>query len=325
MYDSRIRVLREKLDNIPARLQTIEGYSKKLNNTYVFGADMPDDEYQEYLAKIRKDKSQVQRDKAQYIREIKQFDALKEQAGKALEFDYQVDKFANKAQAIYNKVATITDDHERYAIIHRHIEKVTVEKTTITQTFAIHPDGKEVTAKRITVYPFGKEPEVYYYVPNDGKGGRMLSYQDYEVAYMYLDDPYWKYQGRILDKYPTPTMLPFEMTYLPRMRDEGKYQRRELARAKREEIQHEAIDKLRKKGYISMAEMREISGLSYSAIYDAIKHGRLKGENRFKTWYSKKSDFTTYLDKYNPKPRPAGLKRRASQEQLAEQGKDERQ
>ena len=53
-----------------------------------------------------------------------------------------------------------------------------------------------------------------------------------------------------------------------------------------------------------MNEMREISGLSYGTLYKAIKEGKMKGKNMYRTWYAKKKEFETYLKKYAPKPRP---------------------
>ncbi len=320
-YENRIKVLQKKIDNIPTRLQAIDQNAEKLNKVYVLGGTMKDEQFRDLQAAIRRERSEVIKEKTQYLREVEHFKALQEQALKAMALDYETDPTLTRAQAVYRKVSTITDDHERSDIIHRHIEKVTLEKTTITQTFGIHPDGKEVFAKKITIYPFGKDKEVYFFVPYDGKGGHMLTYQDYERAYMYLDNPRWRIHGnRFHDQ--TPTMLPFEMEYLPRIKDEGKYRRRELARTNRENLKSEAIDKLRKQGYISMNEMRLLSKLSYSTIYDAIKQERLKGKNLFKTWYAKKKDFLKYLDKYKPQPRLARQKYGVYQEPSNDNGEE---
>lgn len=303
-YEDRIRILKEKVAAIPSRIKNIEQEQVRLNDVYVFSGTMDKEQYQRNLAAITKKRNDVQREKAEYLGEIEHFTSMIVQARKALEVDYQVDRFLDRAEAIYRKVSSITDDAERSEIIHRHIEKVILEKTTITQTFGIHPKGKEVTAKKITVFPFGHDEEIYFFVPNDGKGGHMLTYQDYEKAYSLLDNPHWSRMSSPSHLRTLRTMLPFEMQYLPRIKDEGKYRRREIVRAKREALESEAIDKLRKKGYISMNEMRLLSNLSYSTIYNAIKSGRLKAENLFKTWYAKKKDFTFYLEKYKPQPRP---------------------
>ena len=301
-YKERIQILKQKIAAIPARLEALEEEQERLNETYTRGGRKKE-KWLEGLAEIDRKKRAVMREKAEFLRDIEHFELMRVQAQKALEMDYKVDKYLSRAEAIYRKVSSITDDKERSEIIHRHIEKVIVEKTTLSQTFEKHPDGKEVLAKKITVYPFGGEEEIYYFIPNDGKGGHMLAYRDYEKAYSLSENPNW---NRHVKPYPIRerTMIPFEMQYLPRLKDEGKYRRREIVRANREALESEAIDKLRKKGYISMNEMRLLSNLSYSTIYNAIKSGRLKAENLFKTWYARKKDFTLYLEKYKPQPRP---------------------
>lgn len=303
-YDSNIATLQKKVEAIPERLGSIEQREARLNEVYVYNGTMKREQYQKLQASLQKERHEVQSDRAKYLRDIEHYQNLKEQAQKALETDYDVDKFLNRAEAIYHKISTITDDLERSEIIHRHIQKVTVEKTTIQQTFDIHPEGKEVTAKKITVYPYGHEQEVYYFVPYDGKGGRMLASRDYLKAFSNITIPAWEKNAHY---HPAERLQPLEMTYLARVKDESKYRRREQARLKREGLESKAIEQLRKQGYISMTEMRQLSNLSYSTIYRAIKIERLKAKNLFQTWYVKKVDFLAYLEEYKPKPRPKSI------------------
>ena len=134
-------------------------------------------------------------------------------------------------------------------------------------------------AKKIEVYPYTRSREVFYFLPNDGKGGVML--QEGPKGYRQ-----------------------FTMQYLPRFYDKGKFARRELVRAKREEIRTAEVDRLRKEGYIPINEMREISGLSDSTLRNAISGNKLKAVNVFHTWYAKRTDYLKYLEEYKPKPRP---------------------
>ncbi len=318
-YKERIRVLKEKVKAIPGRLSTIDRELERLGEAYVDGT-INKAKYELKKEEKRKRKHEILREKAEYLSNIEHINAMMAQATKALEKDASLKGFVNTwltVDKIIKRVSNITDDQERSDIIHRHIEKVTVEKTTIVQSFGNHPEGKEVLAKRITVYPFSSEKEVFYFVPNDGKGGHMLKYQDNEKVSMYLEKVLSRMQGnKTIEQ--TPTMLPFEMKYLQRIKDEGKYRRRELARAKRESLENEAIDKLRKQGYISMKEMQQLSKLSYSSIYRAIKQERLVAKHQFKTWYVKETDFLEYLDKYKPQPRPEQKKDRVIPEQSIE-------
>ena len=83
---------------------------------------------------------------------------------------------------------------------------------------------------------------------------------------------------------------------------------KDLSDDERESIKSIGTDKLRKQGYISMNEMRNISQLSYGSVYYAIKTGKLKAKNMFRTWYALKTDFESYLEKYKPKALPSRQK-----------------
>ena len=101
-----------------------------------------------------------------------------------------------------------------------------------------------------------------------------------------------------------PEYQEFTMEYLLRIIDEGKYQRRENQRKKREDAKNKELENMTKKGYISIKEMMDASKLSYSTLYNAIKDGKMVGKNVCKTWFVQREDFDAYLRKYNPQPRP---------------------
>ena len=157
--------------------------------------------------------------------------------------------------------------------------------------FDKYPEGKESTAKKILVYSYmTKTPSEFYFLPNNGKGGVMLK-----------KNPLG---GERLGEMGIPMYSEFSMEYLCRITDKGKRRRREVERARREQIKSQGTEQLRQQGYISMNEMRDLSQLSYSTLYDAIRRGKMKGKNMFKTWYVKKEDFQSFLDRYKPRPHP---------------------
>lgn len=297
-FKNRIRILQEKVEAIPSRLQSLRQKAERLNEVYI-GGTMDREQFLRLQTTFTKEKNDVQRERAKYMGEIERYETMINQTNRILEGNADV-KFMSKAQSVYEKVASITDDQERSDIIHRHIAKVTVEKTRITQTFAIHPEGKLVNAKKITIYPFGREQEVYFFIANDGKGGRMLSYQDYEKVEDHLPNVK-PFKMSVTEK---QTYIPFEMEYLQRIKDTGKYRRREEAKVKRESEQSQAIEEMRRRGYISMDEMRSRSHLSYCTIYQAIKDGRLAGKRVFRKWYVKETEYQQFIDQHKPRPRP---------------------
>ena len=153
----------------------------------------------------------------------------------------------------------------------------------------------ELLAKKILIYPFScAKPREFYFIPFNGKGGVMLSKNDNA--------------GEVYNIGGLATSLPlyqeYRMTYLKRTVDKGKNRRREIERAKRENIKSLGTEKLRKQGYISMNEMREASKLSYDTIRKAIRDGKMEGTNLFRTWYVKKQDFEAYIKREKPIARP---------------------
>lgn len=305
-------VLGQKLNTIKSRRKAVEEKMDNLLDALAEG--MKKEKFNARKALIIAEGKEIDADEANYKEQILKYEhliiELRERLGAKFDFktDEDIDLFIDDVDDIWNRVNSITDDIERSRIIHKHIEKVNIEATTINYTFAKYPEGKDVPAKRIRVYRYGyKNPEEFCFIPNNGKGGVMLTVHSTSGVI----------ETDIIDIH-VPKYSVFNMEYLPRIQDTGKYIRREVERAKRERIKSIGTDKLRKKGYISMNEMREISQLSYSSIYSAIKTGKLKGTNMYRTWYALKKDFDNYLTKYKPQPRPYRQKNKPYQPSVKE-------
>ena len=292
-------VIEQKLAALPMLRQSIEDRMDSLLDALAEG--MKKERFQTRKKALMQETKELENEEAEYKEQILRYDNLIEEVKNSLntkdsfESEDDIDAYIDNIETVKERVSSITDDEERSRIIHKHIEKVTVEVCTFNYKFGIHPEGKDAFAKRITVYAYMDfKPRVFYFVPYNGKGGVMLS-----------ENPDGGETVNILGKEVTiPKYSKFEMTYLPRIFDKNKYKRREIERAKRESIKSIGTDKLRAQGYISMNEMRVESKLSYSTLYNAIKEGKMEGKNMFKTWYVKRSDFEDYLRKYKPQPRP---------------------
>ena len=103
-----------------------------------------------------------------------------------------------------------------------------MEEVTILFASGKHPEGKEVVAKKITVFPFLRSREVFYFYPYGGHNGVIMQ-KDGKGGYREV-----------------------RMQYLKRLTDKWKRAKRELVRAKREEIRTAEVEKLRTEGYISL-------------------------------------------------------------------------
>lgn len=294
--EKAIAILKQKQSAISVRRKTIEEKMDALLDALAEG--MKKEKFAKRKSEIKNEERQIDADEALYIEQMAKYNALLEEAKRSFEneddfsTDSGIDAFLDKNDAIRARIASITDDEERSRIIHKHIEKVTIENTTIHYAFNSHPEGIDTKAKRILVYSFiTKNPDEYYFVPNNGKGGVMLFKN--------------KIQGERVGDANAPEYSVFKMEYLPRIFDEGKRKRREIKRARREQIKSKGTEELRAQGYITMNEMREASGLSYTTLYNAIRKGDMEGKNMFRIWYAKKSDFNDYIKTHKPRPNPS--------------------
>lgn len=283
-------ILQQKLDAIPSLLGEIEHRLDTLFDAYAEG--MKKENFLKRKQALLAEEKEVRRNEAEYKEELEHNRILEEEITRKIQSAYDVDAKQRSLQRhldsvkIVKRISEITDDAERSKIIHRNIEKVIIEEATINYVTNGHPEGKEVIAKKITVYPFLRSREIFYFYPNGGHNGVILQ-KDGKGGYRVL-----------------------RMQYLKRICDKWKKAKRELVRAKREEIRTAEVEELRQNGYISLNEMREISGLSDSTLRYAISNNKLKAKNVLRTWYAKKEDFVQYLEEYKPKPRPERQKYR---------------
>ena len=293
-------VLETKLANISSRRDIVEGKMDMLLDALAEG--MKKERFRTRKAALVAEQKEIDSDEANYKAQILKYEELitelRKQMGNNIDLDTDegIEAFLDDSENVWERVVAITDDTERSRIIHKHIEKITIEETTINYKFAKYPDGKDVLARLIKVFPYTmrNKPMIFYFVPNNGKGGTMLKVYDNAGQMVSLPTG---------EDVQIPQYEEFPMEYLPRIIDAGKKRRRELEKTKKANLKNLEIESLRKKGYISMNEMREDSKLSYATLYNAIKDGKMKGENMFSTWYVKKSDYKAYLKKYAPKPR----------------------
>lgn len=292
-------IVQQKLDAIPQSIAEIEQRRQRLHLAFVNGLN--EENYNRTREELSKEEKRVQATAADYKSQIQHYDSLIKEVQHNLDIDYdfthsQIMDYLDKMETIKERVAGITDDRERSDIIHKHIKKVSIEKTKIVYKFDIAPDGKETSAKKIEVYTYlSAKPETYFFIPNDGKGGTMLK----------QNAP----SGTITDPITGHTTIRPEyhkivVPYLRRITDKKKAERRQEARSKKKVAAEAKHKEMKEMGFVSMPEMKEISGMSYATLYDAIAKHKMTGIKVERVWFVQRSSFNEYLNKYKPKPRP---------------------
>lgn len=288
-------IVEDKIKALPSLRKSIDDRMETLFDAYAEG--MKKEKFQIRKKHLIDEQKELELNEAQYKEELARYNSLIAETEKNMEInlDYQtmdeIDAYLTYQEAVYKKVSSITNDEERSNIIHKHIKKITIEYTTVNYSFKKYPNGKDVAAKRILIYTYRYEnPREFFFIPNNGKGGIILT----------------KYQ---LPNDTTTRYKPYYVKYLNRITDKYKLRRREAERAKVKENIASGISLLTSQGYISISDMMNISKLSYSTLYNAIKDGKMSGKHQYKTWFVLDKDFKDYLHAYNPKPRKTGKKK----------------
>lgn len=284
-------ILEEKISAIETRKQSVDERMDTLLDALAEG--MKKARFDIRKKALMDELKEIEADEANYKSQLLKYEDLIEELTNQdiidLDTDEGIETFIDATEEVWDKVSSITDDNERSKIIHKHIHKVIVEATTINYKFKKYPEGKDVVAKRITIYAYTTlTPSVFYFIPNDGKGGLMLKENKETENAVYVN-----ISSHSHIEIPKYSVFPIE--YLPRIVDNGKKRRREKEKAEKTKIRENKIESMKQQGYLSMNDMIADSNLSYSTLYKAIKAGKLDGISVGKIWWVKKEDYTSYI------------------------------
>ena len=289
----------EKLNNIPTLLNSVNEKEERLHEAYVNG--MSKQRYNSIKEDIKQQRKEILLNQTNYKNQIQRIEAQQDDISKRMSIinfdgteddetlDIKVGEMIERSDRIKSRIAEITDDKERYRLIHKHIKEVTVERDSINYVFKKYPNGKVVPAKKIKVYAYHlKNPEVFCFIPNNGKGGIMLWERTHIEELKTLPIPL------VRDSTP-PKYIPYDMQYLQRVVDEHKINKRKAIREEKNKLMQQKIANLERKGYISMQEMMRISGRTQTTIYHQIYKKKMNGVKVGHEWYVPRLEFKDYL------------------------------
>lgn len=292
-------ILTQKLETIPSHREIVKEKRKRLRRIYAMGKEdgamLSDEEYNEMEADIKEEENKINKQEVEYIEQINHYNSLIEEVKKSIDmnFDFSnedaMQRYVETGESVRDRVVSITDDLERRRIVHKHIKKVTIEKSKIKYKFIHYPEEKEADAKKIIVYPYASKPRTFYFIPNNGKGGKMVEWmRDQEET---ITSPITG------EEMTLPKYVSFDYKYLNRVVDNRKYEKRQAIRdAKMKKLNKEREEML-KKGYITLDDMAVISGRPRLSVYYSMKNGMVEGVKVSGQWYCKKDDFENYLKK----------------------------
>jgi len=252
-YHERLSILNDKLGFIDARLAEQDEQDKRINTLYKMGRINTTEELMEEISKVREARKAILQEESAYIKEQEHLKKLivnietKFDLYNINETEDQLRKFLEFGKQIEN----ISDDKERFDIIHRHIKAVHIENSAIEYEFGIV--GRKLAKTRfITIEMFNGDIKYFHFIPFDGG------------------------KNTVLEANPDGTpVAAFKYEYLPRFFDEGKRKRQAEDKQRRKQNLAEKFPE--DKYIISFNKLKDFLGVERKMAYKLVEKGFLQG------------------------------------------------
>jgi len=274
------------LKNIEPRIKENQGKIERLQEMYIDG--LSKETYNRKKQLFIEERNNIKSEEIRYKDQLKHIqetinDLKDRQLSQSLSISDVKDIMNGKIDSILNtypiihgenkrKISQITDDAERYKIIHRQIKSVEIVPSIIKYPF--NSGEKEVKCKKIIVHTFlpteygkelGKTEGKYYFysIPNGGCGPLILDMSpemiDEDTTMIYnCDKNIYEYCDEISGA-----------IYLDRFRDIPKNKRR----TEKNEMRIQNIG-----NKLSIKELMKKYGLTYGKVYTWIHNGKVPSE-----------------------------------------------
>ena len=280
-YQREAEPIKQKLLNINPRIEELYSKRERLQEMYVDG--MKKEVYDKKKEEISDALKQIRAEEISYKNELKRIDAMINAQKVALSQQQKpittadiIDVISGKRDGVSSmypiqharlkqKILAITDEKERYKIIHRQIKSIEIKTTNIR--FPFKSGEKDVKAREIIMHTYigknGNEGLDYYMViSNGGSGPILIGFSPSEI-----DD-----DTPMLHDYDNNSDYYFEdlsVYYQQRYTDTSKKNRRNEKRS-------EVLSKVGNK--ITIKQISERYSVSANRIYYKIYKGLLPHE-----------------------------------------------
>ena len=249
-YQERIKVLDEKLSFIDARLEEQDNKKSRVVESYIDGHISKEIRDTKFKI-IDNERKKILKEQASFINEKEHLVSLLMNLDSRFNLD-EVDTIVTELDKIIKLkelISNISDDKERFDIIHRHIRKVTIENRVIDYNFKVRKT-KTARTKFITVTFYNGVERFFHSLSFDG-GQRVVLEANAD--------------GVVFQK--------FEYEYLRRLIDEKKIERRKKERTER--IQRLAERFPEDKYIFSFDKLKDFLGIKEKTAYKLVNHGFL--------------------------------------------------
>ena len=183
--EKQIATLNEKIAAVDPRLDDIASKRERIVEAYIEGS-ISKETKQKKFEELDEQKLNILRQKVEYEQK-KEYtqsridDILKIYAVSVSNAEDVADNMVS-VDNIKDKLEKSVTDEEKFRIVHKHIQQVTIEKSIITYKFNEKKE-KEAAAKFVTFNLYDGTEQYYYFLSTDGKGGHwIVSNSDRDVC-----------------------------------------------------------------------------------------------------------------------------------------------
>lgn len=256
-YQDQISVIDEKLGFIDTRLQEQDNRDQRISDLYEMGKIKSREELHKKYKEVADAKRAILQEQAALTNErehLLYLCASIDTNFDLLDFDQTLSEMSNIIM-LKEKIASITDDQQRYDIIHRHVRKVQVENSSIDYDFR-YVGKKQPKTRFITVELYNGEVKYFQYIPFSGG------------------------KNTIMEASPDGTPIcKYSYTYLMRFANDKKRNKRLEEKEQRKQA---FIDKYPEDKYIiSFAALTEFLGVERKMAYKLVNDGFLLPAKEF--------------------------------------------
>lgn len=181
-YEQELNNLYQKLSVIDTRLSELDNKRSRIVDAYIDG-DLTKAKRDEKFALLESQRKEILLDQVHFQNSVDHITALLCDLthNYGLEDVNTIVDHLERNMILRDRIYSITDDEERYRIVHRHIKKVSLINDEIEFEFKI---GKKLAKTRfITVELYNGEIKYFQFIPNAGKGGIVLQATKDGVAF----------------------------------------------------------------------------------------------------------------------------------------------
>lgn len=176
-YEEQIAILREKINAINPRLEDLESKRSRIIDSYIDG-EITKEEKVKKSAELEEQRQSILKQNIEYTEKIDYYHSRIEDIKNLYSMEglnaIDVSENIHSLVKVREKIGSITNEEEKYRLVHKHIKSLMIEERTIIYALKSN-QTKEAKARYLTVSFKDGEMKYFYFLPYDGYGGHWIN------------------------------------------------------------------------------------------------------------------------------------------------------